>query len=91
MSCLVCGSGTQAEFPAEMIIHFTGLNHLDKPGVWLFPNILVCLDCGSSQFSVPEKELALLASDAGKSERSTAQQGVDEREKRALGMRVDFL
>ena len=46
MSCLSCGSKKQAEFPAEMLIHFRGLKNLDKPGVWVFPKLLVCLDCG---------------------------------------------
>jgi hypothetical protein len=41
-------------------------SNVDKPP-WLFPKLLVCLDCGSSRFSVPEKELALLASGALKS------------------------
>jgi hypothetical protein len=65
MSCMLCGSGNQTEFPAEMIIHFSGLKNLDKPGVWAFPKLLVCLDCGSSQFTVSESELALLADGAG--------------------------
>ncbi len=78
MSCTICGSSTQAEFPAEMIIHFMGLKHLDNPGVCLFPNILVCLACGSSHFTVPEEDLALLAGCAPTSEPSAAQQGVAE-------------
>ena len=61
MSCLSCGSGNQAEFSAEMIIHFSGLKNLDKPGVWAFPKLLVCLDCGSSRFTTPKTDLALLA------------------------------
>ena len=65
MPCLFCGLGNGAEFAAEMIIHFRGLKNLDKPGVWVFPKVLVCLDCGFSQFTVPESELALLATGAG--------------------------
>jgi hypothetical protein len=76
MSCPACGSGHEAEFPAEMMMHFTGLKHVDKPGVWLFPKLLICLDCGASRFRVPEKELALLASGAPKNERSSAQRGI---------------
>jgi len=64
MPCSACASEKQVGVPAEMILHFTGPKNLDKPGVWLFPKVLLCLDCGSSRFSVPEKELALLASDA---------------------------
>jgi hypothetical protein len=54
-----------------MIIHFSGLKNLDKPGVWVFPKLFVCLDCGFSEFTVPEPELALLASGPGRKERST--------------------
>ena len=61
MTCLSCGSVKQAELTAEMVIHFPGHKNLDKPGVWAFPKLLVCLDCGFSQFTTPETELALLA------------------------------
>jgi hypothetical protein len=61
MSCPCSRSGNDVEFSAEMIIHFRGLENVDKPGVWVFPKLLVCLDCGFSRFTVPESELALLA------------------------------
>jgi hypothetical protein len=61
MSCLSCGSKKQAEFTAEMLIHFVGLKNIDKPGVWLFPELLVCLDCGFLQSTVPAPELRSLA------------------------------
>jgi hypothetical protein len=44
-----------------MTIHFSGLKNLDNLGVFVFPMLLVCLDCGFSRFTVPETELALLA------------------------------
>jgi hypothetical protein len=61
MSCLSCGSGNQAERTAEMVIHFSGLENLDKPAVWVFTKFLVCLDCGCSHFTVPEGKLASIA------------------------------
>jgi hypothetical protein len=36
VSCRSCGSPKEAEFTAEVMIHFTGLYNLDKPGVWYF-------------------------------------------------------
>ena len=60
-SCASCQSANQREFDAEMNIHFPGIKGLDIPTVWVFPKILVCFDCGVSQFMVPEaqrKELA---------------------------------
>jgi hypothetical protein len=44
-----------------MMIHFSGLKYLDNPGVWVFPKLSVCLDCGYSHFAVPEKELVSIA------------------------------
>jgi hypothetical protein len=78
MSCLSCASYNQAELSAEILIHFAGLNNLDKPGVWLFQTLLVCLDCGAAQFSVPEKELALLAAGTSISERRAGKADVDD-------------
>ncbi len=42
-------------------IHFPGLKNIDKPVVWIFPELVVCLNCGTAQFAVPEAELRLLA------------------------------
>jgi len=69
MSCLSCRSSNQAEFPTEMLIHFGGLKNLDKPGVLVFPTLLVCLDCGFVQSTVPAAELASLAAGSPTSER----------------------
>jgi hypothetical protein len=76
MSCVLCGSGNQAEFTAEMVVHFAGLKNVDRSGVWVFPKLLICLNCGLSKFKVPEEELALLASGATKSEVPTRSEGV---------------
>jgi len=43
-----------------MGIHRPGLRNIDKPTVWVFPELIVCLDCGTATFSVPEDELAEL-------------------------------
>jgi len=60
MTCLICQSAKQAELFAEILIHFPGLKNIDKPAVCLFPRLLVCSDCGASQFVVPEQELAMI-------------------------------
>jgi hypothetical protein len=61
MSCLSCASDQQAEISAEMIIHFSGLQNLDNPGVRAFPKLQVCLVCGFCRFTVPKSELPFLA------------------------------
>jgi hypothetical protein len=60
MHCEFCSSTNQTEFPAEVNIHFPHLGNAGKPGVFVFPRIMVCLDCGFSSFTTPESELALL-------------------------------
>jgi hypothetical protein len=61
MPCMVCLSANEAEFASEIVIHFSGPKNLDKSGVFVFPRLLVCLDCGFSQFTVPKSDLAALA------------------------------
>ena len=60
MSCRLCSSTNQAEFTAEMMIHFSGRKHLENPGVLTFSEMLVCLDCGLTRFRIAETELSLL-------------------------------
>lgn len=71
MSCQLCGSGNEAEFASEMIIHFSGLKNLDKPGVWVFSNVLACLKCGCSHFTVPKTELESIAKNTREDKSST--------------------
>jgi len=60
MSCSSCGLGNQIVFSAEMIVHLVGLKNLDNPGLWLFPKLLVCLDCGNARFNISKTDLASL-------------------------------
>jgi len=60
-ACPSCGSVNQRKFTGEIGIHFPGLKSIDKPVAWVFPEIVVCLDCGTAEFAVPEAELRQLA------------------------------
>jgi len=60
MGCKACTSDNQSSFNGEIAIHFSGLKGLDKPIVWVFPKLAVCLECGSTEFIVPERELRVL-------------------------------
>jgi hypothetical protein len=64
MPCKSCGSANQKKFSAEMAIHFLGLENTDNPTVRVFPELVVCLDCAPTKFTVPEAELRELAKDA---------------------------
>ena len=63
MPCRTCGSNKRAEFPAEIAVHIPGPNHLNKPHLLVFPEILVCLNCGNAEFTVPESQLGTLANE----------------------------
>ena len=59
MYCTFCHSNNQAEFPAEMMIHFSDIRNINYPGVLAFPKVSVCFDCGFSGFTTPETELRI--------------------------------
>jgi len=63
MACKRCSSERQSTFSSEVNIHFPGLEGLDKPTVWVFPEIMVCLHCGFAEFSIPKAELRALAAE----------------------------
>lgn len=58
--CKACQSENQSTFSGEVAVHFPGLQGLEKPIVWVFPKISVCLNCGSAEFAISEKELQVL-------------------------------
>ncbi len=60
MSCKLCQSEQESNLTAEVAIHFPGLKGLNKPIVWVFPKLLVCMNCGFTEFTVPERELSVL-------------------------------
>jgi hypothetical protein len=61
MSCKSCQSQNQRDLDGEVAIHVPGLKGLDKPKVWVFPKLLVCLNCGFTEFATPETEFRRLA------------------------------
>jgi hypothetical protein len=56
-----CASTDHRKYIAEMGIHSPGLKNIDKPLVWVFPEVVVCFHCGTAEFVVPESELRQLA------------------------------
>ena len=76
MHCALCESSNQAEFNTEMMIHLSGLRNIDRPGVLMFPKVLVCMDCGFSRFTTPGTDLALLAGRIARTAASTRQRSV---------------
>jgi len=63
VSCRSCGSTNQRQFGSEINIHLPGENGREKPTVMVFPTLVVCLECGFAEFSIPEAELHQLKED----------------------------
>ena len=59
--CIFCQSANQREFTGEVNIHIPGVNGFTIPTVWVFPRLSVCMDCGKTQFTIPDAELRTLA------------------------------
>ena len=66
MACKLCGSDKQHTFGAEINIHFPGREALDKPAVLIFPQLLVCVRCGFTEFIITETELHRLREGAAR-------------------------
>ncbi len=60
MSCKSCQTEHQRTLNGELAIHFPGFEGLDKPIVFVFPKLLVCLNCGFTEFAISETELRRL-------------------------------
>lgn len=58
--CKSCSSELPNSFGGEVALHFRGLEGLKKPIVWVFPEVLVCLNCGFAEFVVPDEQKKML-------------------------------
>jgi len=58
--CKSCASGNLKELGSEISVHFPGLDGLSKFPLFIFPMLVVCLDCGFTEFMFPERDLRML-------------------------------
>jgi len=58
MHCESCGSSNQRKFSAEIAIDFADIN---KPAVFVFPELVLCLDCGVARFIVTGADMQQLS------------------------------
>jgi hypothetical protein len=73
MSCKACSLGDLRNFPTEIAIHLKGI---DVPHVFVFPEILVCLNCGFTELVMDQSKLKVLAEDTFSSTVKTANHAV---------------
>jgi len=70
MGCRFCNSTDVRVFTAEMNIHFPGPENINKPSVFVFPSVTICLNCGCADFVVHGEPLQELKNIATKSDAS---------------------
>jgi hypothetical protein len=57
--CKSCHSNNLNTFNGEVAIHFLGPEG-QKPIVFVFPKLVICLKCGFAELNIPERELRVL-------------------------------
>jgi len=60
MACKSCASEKQQGFSGEMSVAFQPIKKLKQAPVYFIQKILVCLDCGCVDLTVPSAELEQL-------------------------------
>ena len=58
--CPACASHEVKTFNGEMGIRVPGIENINVPAVFLFPELSVCLTCGAAQFAVSKDQLTFL-------------------------------
>ena len=61
VGCQQCGSSNQSKFAAEVAVRSPKLKDPDNLPLLVFPQLLVCLDCGATEFKFSDEELRLLS------------------------------
>ena len=58
MTCKSCQSNAMVSFPADIRIYLRESRSVSAPPVNPAPNVLVCLSCGQSEFTIDPKWLS---------------------------------
>lgn len=61
MRCPECGSENQRKFASEVAVHVEEKPGERTPPVLVFPQLMICLDCGFLQGQIERNDLPLLA------------------------------
>ena len=61
MACRSCQSENQRSFGGEINIRLSRREGIRMPTVMVFPKLVVCLECGFTEFVVEKEELRRLA------------------------------
>jgi hypothetical protein len=65
MSCRSCRANDQVIVLSETSIHLETLSDLTVPSVLMFPELVVCLQCGFTEFQIEGQKLREIADRIG--------------------------
>lgn len=68
--CANCGSAKLQTFSSEANIHLPGPANPAQASVFVFPKLIICLDCGQIMSKLSENELRMLRQGAATAENS---------------------
>jgi hypothetical protein len=60
VACLSCQSENRTVLRSEINIHLPGFFSADVVSVLVYPELIICLDCGFTEFCIPEADLQRL-------------------------------
>jgi hypothetical protein len=64
VTCSSYGAAAFEDFEAEVTIHSSRLENIDKSPVLVFVKVSVCLSCGKADFVMPPPQLARLSTNS---------------------------
>ena len=56
-TCKSCASGNLKELRSEICIHLPWFESSNREPLFIFPKLIVCAECGFSEFLFPETQL----------------------------------
>jgi len=56
MACKKCGGLAQQKLDSEFSISFPDIKRLNVPPVYVCNSLLVCMDCGFAELTLPQPE-----------------------------------
>ena len=54
--CSSCGSANVSHLIGEIGLHFRGFENIKTPTLFVFPEVVVCMDCGLARFALGDRE-----------------------------------
>jgi hypothetical protein len=72
MSCNKCASENERTFKSEMVLNFHEIENLSREPVYVCEDIVVCLNCGHAEITIPQSGLDRLTASPAKQSKAAS-------------------